>query len=83
MRNILLLPDEFKSWTRPLIDEMLRVNVNSISAFQLCKEVYGNKAKSAPFTLTPVRVLIDGKITLLNLPVNSSIKRSAFGHSIA
>lgn len=56
LRNILLLPDEFRLWTRPAVDEMLTVNVNSISAFQLCKEVYGNKAKSAPFTLSPVRV---------------------------
>lgn len=83
MRNILLLPDEFRLWTSPAIDDMLTVNVNSITPFQLCKEVYGNKAKSAPFSLSPLRVQIDGKITNYDLPVNSSIKRSAFGHCIA
>lgn len=61
---------------------MVSVQVNSLSAFQLCTEAYFTKPK-APFTLTRIEVVTKETTHKLMLPLNSSIKRSALSVALA
>jgi hypothetical protein len=81
MRTIIVMPNTFDKWTAPHFEDIVRINVSALTALQLCTEAYTSKPK-APFSLAKAHVSTTQGMKYVNLPVNSSVKRSMMAIAI-